>query len=84
MKNTTPVSIGRMIRSMAKIEQPAALVVSSRKSAAQVAQELGFFDQPHLAKALQRFIGRTATQLQKPDAADPLSLLYKTRDLPSS
>lgn len=71
------------IRQIERARQ-AALLLGEGIPAAQVAQELGFFDQPHLAKALQRFIGRTATQLQKPDAADPLSLLYKTRDLPSS
>jgi len=39
---------------------------------------LGFYDQPHLARSLQRFIGRTATQLQNPAPDDALSLLYKT------
>jgi len=43
-----------------------------------VVHRLGYYDQPHLARSLQRFIGRTATQLRQPvDAADPLSLLYK-------
>jgi AraC-like DNA-binding protein len=43
-----------------------------------VVHRLGYYDQPHLARALQRFIGRTATQLQNPAQADPLSLLYKS------
>jgi hypothetical protein len=43
-----------------------------------VVNQLGFYDQPHLAKALQRFIGRTATELRTPpEGADALSLLYK-------
>lgn len=41
---------------------------------------LGYYDQPHLARSLQRFIGRTATQLRRGDAGEPLSLLYKTGD----
>jgi hypothetical protein len=37
-------------------------------------------EQPHLARSLQRFIGRTATELRRPDTAgQPLSLLYKTQ-----
>lgn len=62
----------------------AALLLGEGMPAAQVAHELGFFDQPHLARSLQRFIGRTATQLQQGDLHDPMSLLYKTRDLPPS
>jgi len=43
-----------------------------------VVHRLGFYDQPHLARALQRFIGRTATQLREPvDGVNALSLLYK-------
>ncbi|MFI6815933.1 helix-turn-helix domain-containing protein [Nonomuraea sp. NPDC050328] len=43
-----------------------------------VIDRLGYFDQPHLARSLARYIGRTATQLGDPDPARPLSLLYKT------
>jgi hypothetical protein len=43
-----------------------------------VAYRLGYFDQPHLARSLARYIGRTATQLRDRDPAEPLSLLYKT------
>ncbi|WUH97599.1 hypothetical protein OHR68_29320 [Spirillospora sp. NBC_00431] len=43
-----------------------------------VVHRLGYFDQPHLARSLRRFIGRTATRLRRPDDGDgPLSLLYK-------
>jgi hypothetical protein len=40
--------------------------------------QLGYFDQPHLARSLTRYIGRTATQLRAEDPPEPLSLLYKT------
>ncbi|MFG1748938.1 helix-turn-helix domain-containing protein [Streptosporangium sandarakinum] len=39
---------------------------------------LGYFDQPHLARSLARYIGRTATQLSARGPSEPLSLLYKT------
>lgn len=71
------------IRQIERARQ-AALLLGDGAAPAQVAHELGYFDQPHLARSLQRFIGRTATQLQHRDAADPLSLLYKTHDLPAS
>jgi hypothetical protein len=45
-----------------------------------VVNRLDYYDQPHLARSLQRFIGRTATELRRPDTAgQPLSLLYKTQ-----
>ena len=44
----------------------------------QVVYQLGYFDQPHLARSLTRYIGRTVTQLRAADPAEPLSLLYKT------
>jgi methylphosphotriester-DNA--protein-cysteine methyltransferase len=43
-----------------------------------VVHQLGYYDQPHLTRSLTRFIGRTVTQLRRPDGAQPLSLLYKT------
>lgn len=56
----------------------AALLLGAGAAALDVVHRLGYYDQPHLARSLQRFIGRTATQLQRPDdATDPLSLLYK-------
>jgi len=44
----------------------------------EVVNRLGYYDQPHLARSLARFIGRTATELRAEDADQPLSLLYKT------
>ncbi len=57
----------------------AAVLIESGVPPLDVVHRLGYYDQPHLARALQRFIGRTATQLQRPEGApDPLSLLYKS------
>ncbi|WP_406729427.1 helix-turn-helix domain-containing protein [Streptomyces sp. GD-15H] len=56
----------------------AAVLVQEGVSAQEVVHRLGYFDQPHLARSLRRYVGRTATQLSAPDAAEPLSLLYKT------
>ena len=50
-----------------------------------VVNRLGYYDQPHLARSLRRFIGRTATELSRQDpAGPPLSLLYKTGAAPGS
>lgn len=59
----------------------AAILIQAGIPALDVVHRLGYYDQPHLARALQRFIGRTATQLQNPHRApDPLSLLYKQQE----
>jgi hypothetical protein len=56
----------------------AALLLGEGAAPLDVVHQLGYYDQPHLARSLQRFIGRTATQLRaRDDAAGPLSLLYK-------
>lgn len=44
---------------------------------ARVAYDLGYYDQPHLARSLGRFIGHTGTELRD-GTAGQLSLLYKT------
>jgi hypothetical protein len=41
----------------------AAYLLAAGKGAADVVASLGYFDQPHLARALRRYVGRTATQL---------------------
>lgn len=64
------------VRQIVRARQ-AALLVQEGVPAGEVVHRLGYFDQPHLARSLKRFIGRTATQLGAPDAAEPLSLLYK-------
>ena len=58
----------------------AAILLGEGVPALDVVHRLGYYDQPHLARSLKRFIGRTATQLQHPGAEDPLSLLYKPED----
>lgn len=55
----------------------AAVLVREGVPAQDVVHRLGYFDQPHLARSLSRYIGRTATRLSSPQGAEPLSLLYK-------
>jgi hypothetical protein len=56
----------------------AAVLLGQGEPSAEVIDRLGYFDQPHLAHSLSRFIGRTATALRDADVGEPLSLLYKT------
>ncbi|HEX6328652.1 MAG TPA: helix-turn-helix domain-containing protein [Jiangellaceae bacterium] len=65
------------IRQIQRARQ-AAILLGEGVAALDVVNRLGYYDQPHLARSLKRFIGRTATQLRRGDAAQPLSLLYKT------
>lgn len=65
------------IRQIERARQ-AAILVGDGVAALDVVHRLGYYDQPHLARSLTRFVGRTATQLQRRDVAEPLSLLYKT------
>ncbi len=55
----------------------AAVLIQEGAPAQDIVHRLGYFDQPHMARSLTRYIGRTATQLSVPDRAEPLSLLYK-------
>ncbi|MEU4062854.1 helix-turn-helix domain-containing protein [Streptomyces wedmorensis] len=55
----------------------AAVLIQEGVPAQDVVHRLGYFDQPHLARSLTRYIGRTATQLGDPARTDALSLLYK-------
>lgn len=56
----------------------AATLIRAGAAIAETAQLLGYFDQPHLARSLRRFIGHTATELRNATFGQ-LSLLYKTR-----
>ncbi|RDV43364.1 AraC family transcriptional regulator [Leifsonia sp. ku-ls] len=57
----------------------AALRLQAGEAPASVAQDAGYFDQPHLARSLRRFIGPTASELAAgEEPGRPLSLLYKT------
>ncbi|MEW1842477.1 helix-turn-helix domain-containing protein [Nonomuraea angiospora] len=56
----------------------AAMLLGEGVAPLDVVHRLGYYDQPHLARSLTRFMGRTATELQHPDPDEPLSLLYKS------
>lgn len=56
----------------------AAIMLHGGASALDVVHRVGYYDQPHMARSLKRFLGRTTTQLQHLDPCRPLSLLYKT------
>ena len=56
----------------------AAVLLRQGVPTSEVVNRLGYFDQPHLAHSLSRYIGRTATSLKDGDGGEPLSLLYKT------
>jgi AraC-like DNA-binding protein len=67
-----------VIRQIERARQ-AVLLLQEGVAAGEVVHRLGYFDQPHLARSLNRFAGRTATRLSGPeDPGEPLSLLYKT------
>ncbi|MBM7785042.1 helix-turn-helix transcriptional regulator [Tenggerimyces flavus] len=70
------------IRQISRARQ-AAVLLGEGVAPLNVAHRLGYFDQPHLARSLTRFIGRTATSLRQPTPAEPLSLLYKTAHRPT-
>lgn len=65
------------IRQIERARQ-AAILLGESVAPLDVVHRLDYYDQPHLARSLTRFIGRTATQLRQENAAEPLSLLYKT------
>jgi hypothetical protein len=54
----------------------AAVMIEDGLPIADVIHDLGYFDHPHLARSLGRFVGQTATQLRG-QSEDQLSLLYK-------
>ncbi|TYK47878.1 helix-turn-helix domain-containing protein [Actinomadura decatromicini] len=59
----------------------AAVLLEEGVPSLDVVHRLGYYDQPHMARSLKRFIGRTATCLQRgADAEAPMSLLYKLQD----
>ncbi len=69
------------IRQIERARQ-AAILLAEGLTPLQVVDRLGYYDQPHLARSLQRYIGRTATELRRPEPAEqPLSLLYKIEDI---
>jgi hypothetical protein len=72
------------IRQIERARQ-AAVLLGEGLAPLDVVNRLDYFDHAHLARSLQRFIGRSATQLRRPDDGDqPLSLLYKADEDPDS
>ncbi|GLY82789.1 hypothetical protein [Actinoallomurus iriomotensis] len=72
------------IRQIERARQ-AAILLGEGVASLEVVNRLGYYDQPHLARSLTRFIGRTATELcRRDEAGQPLSLLYKTGDVADS
>jgi AraC-like DNA-binding protein len=56
----------------------ATMLLQDGVPASQVVERCGYYDQPHLARSLRRYIGRSSSDLRTGRSAEPLSLLYKT------
>lgn len=56
----------------------AAVLLRDGVAASQVVDHCGYYDQPHLARSLRRFIGRTSSDVRDGRTTEPMSLLYKT------
>ncbi|MEV6908463.1 helix-turn-helix domain-containing protein [Amycolatopsis sp. NPDC051071] len=65
------------IRQIERARQ-AVMLLGQGMAAIEVVQQVGYHDQPHLARSLTRFAGRTASQLRQASGDEMLSLLYKT------
>lgn len=67
-------------RAVRQIERARMAGVRLREGAApaEVTNELGYFDQPHLTRSLRRFLGQTPAELADPTRSEELSLLYRT------
>lgn len=65
------------IRQIIRARQ-AAVLIQEGVPIHDVIHRLCYFDQPHLARSLARYVGRTATELRDRGRPEPLSLLYKT------
>jgi len=68
----TPGSIRQIERA-----REAAMLIRTGAPIADVANDLGYYDQPHLSRSLNRFIGHTAMELRN-GTSGQLSVLYKT------
>ena len=71
---------GQPRRAVRQIEQARRAAIRLREGAtpADVTHELGYYDQPHLARSMRRYLGRTPAELADPEREEHLSLLYKT------
>jgi len=74
------MAAGQTRRAVRQIEKARQAAVRLREGAtpADVANELGYYDQPHLTRATRRYLGRTPAELSRPLPDEQLSLLYKT------
>jgi AraC-like DNA-binding protein len=61
----------------------ATLLLQQGVSILDTTQLAGYYDQPHLTRSLQRFIGQTPAQLLHHSRPEQLSFLYKTTPFPS-
>ena len=60
----------------------ATLLLRQGVSILEVVHAAGYFDQPHLTRALRYYIGQTPAQLMDERRSGQLSFLYKTQPLP--
>ncbi|GAA3207046.1 helix-turn-helix transcriptional regulator [Actinocorallia longicatena] len=74
----TPQAVGRIERA-----RSAASLLQAGTPISEVVHALGYYDHPHLARSLRRFVGATASGL-RPRAPGPMSFLYKPRARPAS
>jgi hypothetical protein len=68
-----------LVRQIRRARRAAALLQRGT-SILDVVSEAGFFDQPHLTRALGRFMGRTPAQIRAVSGPGEMSLWYKTRE----
>jgi hypothetical protein len=61
------------VRQIERAREAAYLLAVGKAATDVVVSSLGYFDQPHLARALRRYVGRTATQLRE-DSGGALAL----------
>lgn len=74
------LAAGQSRRTVRQIEQARHAAVRLREgpTPADVAHELGYYDQPHLTRSMRRYLGLTPAALACPRRDEQLSLLYKT------
>ena len=60
----------------------ATLLLQQGVSILDTIQQAGYYDQPHLTRSLNRFIGQTPAQLLHHSRPEQLSFLYKTTPYP--
>ncbi len=80
------LATGQPRRAVRQIERARRAAVRLREgvTAADVTQELGYHDQPHLTRSVRRYLGRTPAHLAHRQRDEALSLLYKTDAVVSS